>query len=163
MSEFDKHITIDAHDLDNEWLNQAATFHHYLVQHANAQRDREVLRDDLDRVVAQLSAEARQVWVGSKPPTETSVKQSLLENSDYQSRVEDLREADHNCNILQAAVKAMDVKKTALENLVKLKGMDWHSQPSTSRDDQLERSMADHGVAPKPDRPKRKLGKVGDK
>lgn len=143
MRNIEKDLEIDRHGLEEELLVQAPTFHYWLMQHVNAQRDKENTQAHVDETVGQLADAYRASLTGSKAPTETAVKQAMSSDQSYMEAMEGLREANHTVNVLGAAVKAMDSKKRALENLVELRGQDWHSRPKRIDKEAEERSEAE--------------------
>ncbi len=134
---YEQDISINLHNLDEEWIKQAATFHFYLVQLANAQRDREEIRSEQEELVADRYDEIRLDLAGAGAATkvtETSIKRVIEADPGYRNIDDRMKGADHTINLLNAAVKAMDQKKTALENLTKLQLSDWYSRPRDEKE-----------------------------
>jgi len=66
--------------------------------------------------------------------TETLIKSTVLQTSERQIAAQNYIDAKYEYDMAQAAVRSIDQKKTALENLVKLHGMSYFAGPSVPRD-----------------------------
>lgn len=146
-NEMDKNLLdIDNYALDTEWIRQPTLFFEYAEQLTDARNELdeaksrlEVAKAELDEVCASLDTQIRSnpesFGVTSKI-TETVVKNTVLLHADYKKakkKCEDIQEeilqTKYNVDILQAFVSSLDVKKTALENLVKLHGQNYFATP----------------------------------
>lgn len=130
-SEFSEALQIDRFDLFREWERQPLLYHRYAVLHADAVLSRDVAKDDLDLVSAQLDRKTREAAAASgAKTTETAIRNSILETQEYGEVRDRLAKAEHSCNILMAGVRALDHKKTALEFMSRMQLADWNSEPN---------------------------------
>ncbi len=165
----EKDVSVNRHDLEFEWVRQASTYHFYLVKHAEANQQREEDKDALDQVVARLYDEKR-ADLGDKV-TETAIKRAIEMEPEYRSVVEQAKQYDHKINLLSAAIKAMEHKKTVLENLTKLHLSNWYAEPTGQSKEDREREEAasrkshaeglENSLGGGSGKPPRRLGKVG--
>lgn len=133
---FDYEISIDETALDVEWLRQASLMGRYCRAAADAKKELDIAKEALDVVragVAQLIRKDPGSF-GLDKVTEAAVNEVLLTNSECQRASTELIEAKYELEMAQAAVKALDQKKSALENLVKLHGQSYFAGPSVPRD-----------------------------
>ena len=70
--------------------------------------------------------------------TETLITNTIIQQNDYQKQQAQVRTAKHNVDILQAAVSALDHRKSALENAVKLHGQNYFSKPVAQDEESKE-------------------------
>ena len=127
-------ISIDENALDREWCNQATRFYDTAVQLADARAELATQKTTVDLVEAELSLKIR---TSPSQYTDVKITESVIESlvltrPAYQQAMTDLDTARHKVDVLQAAVSALDHRKSALENLVKLHGMSYFAQPKES-------------------------------
>ena len=129
---YEKDITIDETGLDIECLNQAALFMKYSINSAEAAMARDLAKDGLDLVRAQIDKEIR-----STPErfyitkiTETVVSNCIIEQPDYEKANKAYLQARYEADVAQGAVRAFDQKKSMLEALIKLHGQNYFAGPS---------------------------------
>jgi hypothetical protein len=136
---FEQDLRIDHNALDEEWLNQPNLFFHYSKALADAKKQQENEKTKLDIVYAQFDTEiraGRRISENIPIPekiTEAVVKSTIEQNADYQKQLAIVSNCKHATELLEAAVKAMYQRKEALENLVKLLGMQYFSAPKEPR------------------------------
>ena len=138
--DYEKDISIDETALDVEWLDQPRLMLKY-AQHAarcKAELDRakealEVVKAELDRAIRQDPAKYE-----VKKVTESAIQSAILVQPQYQQASKDYADSKYEYEMAVAAVRAIDQKKTALENLVKLHGMSYFAGPQVPRDLSLE-------------------------
>lgn len=135
--DYEQDLKINPEELDIEWLDQPQTFMRYAEAAANARLKMDRAKEHLDVIRAETDSRIR-----SNPNrfniegkvTEGAISAAILQQQDYQDVQDQFNEAHHNYNIMQAAVKAFDQRKTALENLVRLQGQNYFSSPIEPRD-----------------------------
>jgi hypothetical protein len=66
--------------------------------------------------------------------TNPAVEAVVLQHEDYKEANDEYMTAQYNYDMTQAAVRAMDHKKTALENLVRLHAASYFAGPSVPRE-----------------------------
>lgn len=130
-------IKINPDQLDVEWVRQPELTHEYnrLLAEARAETDR--AKANMDLVEAGLRADIR-----SNPDdykldgrvTENAIHETVVENRKYRDALDAYNEAKRQQDLMLAAVKAMDAKKDALENLVRLFGQSYFAAPRIPHD-----------------------------
>ena len=129
-------VSIDPDSLDTEWLAQPRLMIKYSQLSAQARAQYETAKTNLDIVKAELDKEIR------KDPekfevykiTEGAIFSAIIIHSKYKEAMDALQTAQYEMNIAISAVSSIDSKKTALENLVRLHGMQYFAGPSVPRD-----------------------------
>jgi len=131
-----KILQIDTNRLDKEWVNQPKYFFDYACQLADAKRALEGLKAELDIVRAEREMRIRKhpekYKLGDKV-TEGSIKCTLEGQPLVKEAQDKILSAKHRVDILQAAVAALDQRKTALENLVKLTLSSYMASPQAPK------------------------------
>jgi predicted nucleic acid-binding Zn-ribbon protein len=132
---YKKDLQIDPDALDLEWVNQPARFMFYAQQSAHAKDVRDRAKEKLEVVKAQVDGELRAGFAaGEKKPTEAAIASMVLQSKEYQDANEEFMQAKLEADLLQAAVSAMDQRKSALENLVRLHSQQYFAGPKEPRD-----------------------------
>lgn len=128
--------SIDEQALDVEWLQQADLMRKYAVHAAATKRYMDELKERLEVEKARLDLEIRKdpAKYGIEKVTESAIQSAILMQPEYQELQEKYREARYENDIANAAVRAIDQKKTALENLVRLLTVSYFAGPATPRD-----------------------------
>lgn len=141
MSEFNykKDVEINPNQLDLEWLRQPALYQKYAGEAAYARDRRDRAKDKLEVVKAQVDGDVRQNpgnygFTGDKKPTEGAITSAVIQSEGYQEANEEYLKSKLECDIIQSAVLAMEQRKYALENLVKLLNSSYFASPSVPRD-----------------------------
>ncbi|MCJ7747871.1 MAG: hypothetical protein MUP27_09010 [Desulfobacterales bacterium] len=134
--EYEKDLGIDPFMLDEEWLRQPGLFMKYSEAAAEAQRVRDLVKEKVDVIKAELDQAIRKdpAKFGLEKLTETVVAGTILLQPKYVEVADALVEANFKLNILQSAVRAFDHRRSALENVVKLWLGSYFSGPKTPRD-----------------------------
>jgi hypothetical protein len=133
-------MKIDENGIDVEWLRQPRLMMQYSEEAAKARRDCDRAKEALDICKAELARDIRSSpeTFGLAKITDSAVESTILNQNEYKTCMEDFIQAKYNMEMAQAAVRAMDQKKTALENLVRLFGMQYFAGPSVPRDLSVE-------------------------
>jgi len=129
--EFD-FFDIDINRLDEEWINQPKIFFKYAAELADAKRRLEEVRAETDVLRAAGDRALRDNPTSFGLPekiTETLISNTVLQQPKYQDALKTCRIKKHRVDILQAAVSALDHRKSALERLVSLHGQNYFAVP----------------------------------
>lgn len=133
--EFD-FFDIDKTRLDTEWIKQPRLFFVYAKQLADAKRRLEEARAEADVVKAEVDLEIRgtpeNFGFKDMKITEVLITTTINQNGRYQKAAKLIRIRKHKVDILQAAVTALEHRKSALEKLVSLHGQNYFSTPTTT-------------------------------
>lgn len=134
--EWKEDITIDPDALDVEWCKQATLFARYSEEQVVARDRMDRLKQQLDVLEAELGLKIRNdpASYGLEKVTEAGVQSALLLHKKRQTLNENLQVARFELEIVQSAVRALEQKKAALENLVRLGGQNYFAAPSVPRD-----------------------------
>lgn len=116
-NEYLKDVEIDADNLDMAWVDQPRLRMQYGELLAKANHTRDVAKRTLEVTKAALDSEAR---ASISKVTEGAVKAYIATHHECVKLTEDYEQKKYEADLLQAAVIAIDTKKTSLENLVKL-------------------------------------------
>jgi len=129
-------IEINPDALDCEWIKQAATFGEYCMEQAGARAKLDAIKERLDVKVAGLGLKIRAnpATFGLDKVTEASVQAVILLDAECAKLREEIAVAQYELEVMGAAVRALDQKKSALENLVRLQGQNYFAGPSVPRD-----------------------------
>ncbi len=135
-SDYTKDLEIDLAELHTEWLRQPVLYMEYAEMAAEASRARDKAKNALDVVKAQLDLEIR-----SDPAkfelakiTETAVANVIMIRTEYQESLDRYHQAKYDLDILNAAVRAFDQRKAALENEVRLLAGQYFAGPKEPYD-----------------------------
>lgn len=136
MNDYEKDIQIDADGLDVEWLNQAPLMLKYAKLSAEMRKQVDLAKEKLDIVRAEVDRDIRTdpKLFGIDKITEATVQNTILLTNKYQNASSEYLEAKHEFEVSRVAVQAVEQRKDALENLVKLHGMSYFAGPSVPRD-----------------------------
>ena len=128
-------LNIDQNLLDREWLNQPRFFFRYAKQLADARRRYEEAKANLKIVAAEADKKVRErATKMDQKVTEAIVTATVQRRDDYREAEQAVFTAKHNVDVLDAAVTALEHRKAALENLVRLHGQNYFSTPKASGD-----------------------------
>jgi len=126
---------IDKTRLDEEWINQPKLFFTYAEQLAKARQELEEEKAELDITKAEVDKEVRDDpgnfgLNADNRITETMVTSSIAQDDRYIFQNKVVRKAKYKTDILQAAVVALEHRKSALERLVSLHGQSYFASPT---------------------------------
>lgn len=128
---------IDMDKLDEEWCQQPSRYYRYATQLADAKRKHAEAKAALDVTEAELSLKIRkspEAFLGDIKPTEASVSACVLTQPAHKSALTTVIATKHDCDVLEAAVWALDHRKKGLENAVQLQVMNYRSAPRPPQD-----------------------------
>jgi hypothetical protein len=133
---YEQDMYIDENVLDVELLEQPSLMAKYSRMLAEAQRDRDLAKENLDLVKAEIDLDIRDHPQNYKltKVTEAAITNCILMEEDFQTAQKEWNEANFQVNVLQGIIKAIDHRRSALENLVKLYGQNYFAGPSIPHD-----------------------------
>jgi len=125
-------LAIDPHRLDEEWLNQPALLMKYSELCAQSIHDYDDAQHACELTKAQTAHDARidpdSFEIGK--PTESAIKEAVALDEECKVATAKMHRAKHITALLQSATRALEQRKCALENLVRLHGQGYYSEPS---------------------------------
>lgn len=133
----DQDLSIDPDSLDVEWLRQPRLFMKWSEMFADASNELEDAKMKLEVTRAEVDAAIRlnpEEFMGNVKVTEGSISATILTHKDYQAVNQEYLRLRYRADLLKKAVSAMEQKRDALENLVKLHGQNYFAGPSSPRD-----------------------------
>lgn len=133
---YEEDIRIDPDALDVEWLGQPELMRKYAKHAADRKAAMDEAKESLDIVKAHIEMEIRAnpVDYGLAKPTESSIQSTILLQDEFQEASKVYQDSRYEYEIALAAVRAVDQRKTALENLVKLLNASYFAGPQSPRD-----------------------------
>jgi hypothetical protein len=135
----DPRFEVDRRALDEQWEQQPALFLEYAEQLAETNAEVDRLKDGVEVVRAQLDSRVRKELAASVAKvTEAMVTAAIASDKDMIETLEILREAQKDAAILKAEVQALDQRRSALENLVRLHGQEYYAVPTTTPEDRAQ-------------------------
>ena len=140
--DFEKDINIDEQALDVECLEQPRITLQYAKWVADMERKKDRAKERVEVMKAELDRDIRNNpdKYGLTKITEGAVQNTIILQPEYREAQEAYIEAKHESDIAKAAMRAVDTKKAALENLVKLFGLSYFAGPSVPRNLAEERA-----------------------
>jgi len=138
---YEDDIRIDESALDVEWLEQATLMMKYARVSANAKMVLDQKKEALELVKAELDKRIRTnpSKYGVEKVTEAGVTAAIISHEEYREVSAEVISAKYESDIAQSAVRAVDARKDALENLVRLNGQQYFAGPKVPRDLSWER------------------------
>jgi hypothetical protein len=135
----DPRFEVDRRALDEQWESQPALFLEYAEKLAEVNAEVDRLKDGVEVVRAQLDSRVRKELAASVAKvTEAMVTAAIASDKDMIETLEILREAQKDAAILKAEVQALDQRRSALENLVRLHGQEYYAVPTTTPEDRAQ-------------------------
>lgn len=127
----DDDFQIDVNRLDEEWVRQPELYRRYAEAAADAKRVHEEAKNDLEVIRADVEQMVRKnpESFGLAKTTEGAIKTAIDLNEKVREAEEAVIEARHAMDVMQAAVGALDHRKSALGDLVRLFLADYFSKP----------------------------------
>jgi hypothetical protein len=132
---FESDVKIDESCLDIEWLQQPLKMIRYCKYLADCRKELDLKKEKLDVIKAQLDSSIRKrpEYYNIDKLTESAIQNTILLQDEYKEASDEYLEAKYNYDIAQAVVKAMEQRRDALENLVKLFGLQYFAGPKEPR------------------------------
>lgn len=130
LNQLELEITPDPDQLDREWVDQPKLRMSYGVQLANAKRELAQAKADLEVTESELAQAIRldPQRYGLDKITEAAVKNVLMLQPAYQACQKRLIRTQHAVDVMFAVISAIEHKKSALEDLVRLRLADYYSE-----------------------------------
>lgn len=134
--DYEKDIKIDETSLDLEWLSQPALMMRYTRHAADMRAEADAEKERLDFVKAELDKEIRldPEKFDITKITESVILNTIIIQARYVNANAKYIQARYEAEMARGAVAAIDQRKTALENLVKLHGQQYFAGPKIPRD-----------------------------
>ncbi len=142
---YEDDLTINEAALDVEWLSQPRLMLKYTRLAAEARKMVSATKEKRDVVRATKRKEilSDPEKFGLAKTTEAVVEGAIVVSTEYEEVNAAYIEAVYEAEILEGAVRAIDQKKTALENLVRLHAASYFAGPSVPRDLSYEKKKED--------------------
>lgn len=133
---YEDDMYIDEEALDIMLLEHPQLMVKYSQLLSEARMARDLAKESLDLKKAEIDLDIRDdpEKYGLQKITETAVLNTILMEDDFQKSQVKLHKANYEVNILQGVVSAIEARKSALENLVKLYGQNYFAGPSIPHD-----------------------------
>lgn len=132
---YEKDVSIEPDALDLEWIFHPKNYAKWAELSASADKIVRDKKEELEKIYAEVDLEIRSSGEGSeKKLTENLIRAKIITDNRYIEAQISHNDAIYNSNICTAAVKSLDHKKTALENLVKLWAGSYFAGPREPRD-----------------------------
>lgn len=121
-NDYKKDMAIDPHCLEEEWMAQPALYFKYSQLLEQAQREKDTAKEALDVTKARLDLAIREDpdAYGLSKVTESTVASAILVSKEYRTALTESNEAYYRYTLLSNAIRALEHKKKALENMVSL-------------------------------------------
>jgi len=123
-------LDINPRNLQHEWEHQAAVFYQFSSQLADARAAEDDAKRELDVTKAELDADIRSDpdSYGIERVSEGAIKNVMIQQKSYDVAVKTHNSAIHAVRMLEAMVKALEHRRTALKALVDLKLASYYSE-----------------------------------
>ncbi|MBU2051548.1 MAG: hypothetical protein KKH61_21570 [Gammaproteobacteria bacterium] len=124
-------LNVDLNHLEDEWARQPHLYFQYAELAAQAQRDRDLAKENIDFVKSQQDKAIRTdpAKFGIIKITEAAVDAAIVQTQEYKVASTCLIEANYRLNLIQSMVRSLDHKKKALEISAQLWIGDYWSTP----------------------------------
>lgn len=144
-------LAVDENNLLAEWKGQAALMLEYGIKLADAMEERDEAKAKLAVVMAGLDRDIR------KDPkaydliktSEPVVANAVVEQPEHKVAAKRLDKAWHKVRVMQAAVDAIDGRKSTLKGMTDLFLRQWYADPASTAQPQELRDAARGGGAKK--------------
>lgn len=139
--DYEQDMYINAEALDIEWLNQPSLMRKYTKHAAEMKREMDEAKERFETARARIDMEIRTdpESHGLAKVTEGAIQSTILLKEEYQQLSQAYINARYEYDIAIGAVRAIDQRKTALEELVRLLSASYFAGPVTPRDLSKER------------------------
>lgn len=135
--DFADDLTIDDTALEHELMRQPLLMFTYSSHYAEAIYEKNKAKESLDVCEARVDYEARKnpgLLGLDKTPTETAFKNYIKMHPKYLEALHKYQSAEYMANLLNGGVQAVNAKKMALENMVKLLLGSFYGEPRLEQD-----------------------------
>ena len=137
--EFDlrSELRIDPDALDEACLEQPMLYNKYAELLAQAKKNVDTQKMLLEMTVAEIDAEIRadpeSFFDSSKKPTEGQIEKTIILQKRYRIAIREYNQAKYKAEMLGAAVRSLEQRKNALDNIIRLGIMGYYSMPGDPR------------------------------
>lgn len=136
--DYEEDLAIDSQALDVEWLKQPQLLMKYSIASAQAEKKAKQAHERVKLVRSELIKKAtrnpkKYLDEGVKP-TAPNIEAFYREHPDHINAKDELIEAEYQAAIIRSAVFAFNQRRVALEELVRLHGMQYFAGPKEPRD-----------------------------
>jgi len=133
MNSLKQDLVIDEFNLVEEWLNQAELFNSYAEEKTEADKKLGKAKEELEVISAELKQDIARTpkdYGIIVKPTVQLIDAVVIQDKDYVRQRGLIIDLIYERDMCSNAVKAIDIKKSALENIVKLHGQNYFATPS---------------------------------
>ena len=133
---YEKDLKIDVESLDVEWADQPTLMLKYTKISAEARMELDEAKENLGVVKAEIDLQVRETpeKFGIAKATEAAIQSAIILDEEFIKASSKCFEASYELEMAQGAVRAVDQRKQALENLVRLHGLQYFAGPKIPRD-----------------------------
>lgn len=131
-NEYEDDLRIDEEMLEFEWKDQPQRMMKYCSMHAEAIKNENLAKENLDVCRAELDKAIRtnpETYGIAGKITEETVKNTIILQADYIAANHAYIDACYEEEMAKGAVRAMDQRKDALENFVRLHAQSYFAGP----------------------------------
>ena len=137
-------LEIDRDSLDQEWLKQPQLYFRYAKLASDADAEMGKIKERLETTKAEQDGYIREkAKEDGEKITEKIVESRIIAGKAYKYIFDQFNVAKHEVGIMRAAVMAMEQRKSALENLVKLYCAGYWAEPREPKDSKFEEKAID--------------------
>lgn len=145
--DYGRDVLIDYNALDWEWLRQAELTLKYGEALAEARLATDQAKEAMDIEEAKAGGRAREHFSSKNiKVTVDMVRDEVQLDDDRQEAAEKFNQARYQQGLVQAAFDAIQAKKSALENLVRLHGQQYFAGPSEPKQIGEKSSMSERST-----------------
>jgi hypothetical protein len=131
-ADFESDLKIDEYSLNEEWKNQPALFDKWSKISAQAKREAEIAKDNVEIVKAEI---ARDIRLSNEVKlTEKAIEQSIILDKRYKIAFREFINKKHDSDVLSGTLRAFDQRKDSLEYLTKLYLSNYYTEESFHSD-----------------------------
>jgi len=145
--DFQKDVAVDPDILDILWVKQPSLYMHYSEESARANDLVRRKKHELEVLDAKLDQKIRIRMEGEgKKTTEAGVKSMVIQDEERLKFLIEYNDAQYDADLYSSAVKAMEMKKVALQALVSLWAGSYFAGPSVPRNLGKEMRIQEEGT-----------------
>jgi len=146
QNNYQRDLKIEVDALDLEWIRHSQKYMYYSEASARANDIVRKKKNDLEVMDAKIDQEIRTESEGSgKKMTVDAIKSAILSDERHVKALIEYNDALYQADLCASAVKAMDHKKVALQNLVQLWAGSYYAGPKQPRDLKKEMDIEQKG------------------
>lgn len=130
--DYENEIIIDEGQLEVEWRTHPQLVLKYQIAKASSLKEFEEAKEHLELTIAEVDTSIREEFAseGQSKPTEKAIDKMVIANEEVINARAAVIDANYRVNMLRAACDAFDTRTQSLQNLVKLYGMNYYSEPT---------------------------------